>query len=78
VEEISNTTFPFSLSPGFLSFLEESFPPFLYGRFQKMQQNIFIILVLRIFRVLSEKIFLFSPPPWLRYRNVPRTWRMVA
>jgi hypothetical protein len=35
VEEKSSTTFSFSLSPGFLSFLREKFSSFLYGKLQK-------------------------------------------
>jgi hypothetical protein len=63
VEEKSSTTFSFSLSPGFLSFLREKFSPFLYGKFQKKEQNTFLFLFLRVFSVFSEKSFLFSPPP---------------
>jgi hypothetical protein len=63
VEEKSSTTFSFSLSPGFLSFLREKFSPFLYGKFQKQEQNTFIFLFLRVFSVFSEKSFLSSPPP---------------
>jgi hypothetical protein len=64
VEEKSSTTFTtfsFSLSPGFLSFLRGKFSPFLYGKLQKKEQNTFLFLFLRVF---SEKSFLFSPPPW--------------
>jgi hypothetical protein len=38
VEEKSSTTFYFSLSPGFLSFLTEKVSPFLYGKFQNKEQ----------------------------------------
>jgi hypothetical protein len=44
VEEKSSTTFSFSLSPGFLSFLSflrEKFPPFLHGKFHRKEQNTF-------------------------------------
>jgi hypothetical protein len=61
VEEKSSTTFSFSLSPGFLSFLREKFSPFLYGEFKKKEQNTFLFLFLRVFSIfLREKFSLFS------------------
>jgi hypothetical protein len=58
VEEKSSTTFSFSLSPVFLSFLREEFYPFLYGKFQNKEQNTFSFS-LRVFSVFSEKVFSF-------------------
>jgi hypothetical protein len=41
VEEKSNTTFSFSLSPGFLSFLREKFSLFLWEKKKKKSQTFF-------------------------------------
>jgi hypothetical protein len=54
VEEKISTILTFSLSPGFLSFLREKLSPFLYGKFQKKEQNTFLFLFLRVFSVFSE------------------------
>jgi hypothetical protein len=55
MEEKSSTTFSFSLSPDFFNFLTEKFSPFLYGKFQKKEQNTFIFLFLRGFSQFSQK-----------------------
>jgi hypothetical protein len=60
VEDKSSTTFSFSLSPGFLSFLREKFSPFLYGEFQKTKQTFFSFSFSGFFSFLREKFSLFS------------------
>jgi len=61
VDKKSSTTFSFSVSPGFLSFLREKFPFFVWEIQKKAAEYLSLPLGFLSFLV---KRFLFSPPPW--------------
>jgi len=60
VEEKSSTTFPFSLSPGFLNFSSKGFLLFCMGHFKKTATYVSLSFSPGFLSFLREEFYLFS------------------